>query len=72
MLLSWAFHRGTAAIPKSTTPSHIREYLAAITLTLSDEEPETIATLDQSWHYVPGKVWAMNASPYTLAILWGK
>lgn len=70
VLLAWAFHRGTAAIPKSTNPQHIRENLDAVHLTLTQEDLDTISTLDRERRYVAGRVWSMEGSPYSQATLW--
>ncbi len=71
VLISWAIHRGTAVIPKSVTPSRIRENFEAAALTLSDEDLKAIRDLDRQRRYVKGEVWAMDGSPYTLEELWG-
>ncbi len=70
VLLSWALHRGTATIPKSTTPAHIRENLAAAELSLTQEDMNAIAELDRNRRYVPGRAWTVSGSPYTQASLW--
>lgn len=72
VLISWALHRGTAVIPKSTTPAHIRENLAAADLDLTDEDMETIASLDRSRRYLQGELWTMEGSPYTQSALWNE
>lgn len=72
VLLSWGLHRGTAVIPKSTTPAHIKENLAAVELDLSDEELDEIATLDRGRRYLRGEIWTMDGSPHTTASLWGE
>lgn len=70
VLLSWALHRGTATIPKSTTPQHIRENLAAADLSLTEDDLDAIADLDRHRRYVPGNIWSMPGSPYTQEQLW--
>lgn len=70
VLLAWAFQRGTAAIPKSTTSQHIRENLDAVNLTLTEEDLENISDLDRGRRYVAGRIWTMEGSPYSQASLW--
>jgi alcohol dehydrogenase (NADP+) len=70
VLISWAVHRGTAVIPKSTTPAHIRENLAAADLDLTEEDMNTIADLDRGYRYLEGGLWTMDGSPYTQTSLW--
>jgi alcohol dehydrogenase (NADP+) len=70
VLLSWALHRGTATIPKSTTPQHIRENLAAADLSLTKADLDAIADLDRHRRYVSGAAWTISGSPYTQETLW--
>jgi len=72
VLISWAVHRGTAVIPKSTTPAHIRDNLAAADLDLTADDMEAIASLDRDYRYLPGELWTMDGSPYTQAGLWNE
>lgn len=70
VLISWAVHRGTAVIPKSTTPAHIRENLAAADLDLTEADMDAIANLDRSYRYLEGGLWTLEGSPYTQTSLW--
>jgi len=70
VLISWAIHRGTAVIPKSTTPAHIKDNLAAADVELTDEDMEAIAALDRDRRYLPGDLWTAEGTPYTKADLW--
>lgn len=70
VLIRWAIERGTVVIPKSVTPSHIADNLAAADLSLTDADLEAIAALDRGYRYVDGTLWTMDGSPYTLANLW--
>jgi alcohol dehydrogenase (NADP+) len=72
VLISWALHRDTVVIPKSVTPSHIDENLAAADLSLTDDDMEAIAELDRDRRYVRGEVWALEGSPYTLDGIWNE
>ena len=71
VLISWALHRDTVVIPKSVTPSHIDENLAAADLSLTDDNMDAIAELDRNRRYVRGEFWAMEGSPYTMDDIWG-
>lgn len=70
VLIRWALERNTVTIPKSVTPRHIDENLAAADLSLTDEDMEAIAALDRGRRYVRGKVWTLEGSPYTLEGIW--
>jgi alcohol dehydrogenase (NADP+) len=70
VLISWAVHRNTAVIPKSVTPSHIEDNLAAADVALTDEDMEAIGSVERSYRYVGGELWTIEGSPYTLAGLW--
>jgi len=72
VLISWAVHRGTAVIPKSTTPAHIRQNLAAADLDLTEDDMDAIASLNRSQRYLQGGLWTMEGSPYTQSGLWEK
>lgn len=71
VLISWALHRDTVVIPKSVTPSHIEENLAAADLSLTEDDMDAIAELDRGRRYVRGEFWAMEGSPYTMDDIWG-
>ena len=71
VLISWALHRDTVVIPKSTTPSHIRDNRAAADLTLTDEDMDAIAALDKDRRYLQVADWTIEGSPYTQEGLWG-
>ncbi|MFB6285682.1 MAG: aldo/keto reductase [Candidatus Bipolaricaulia bacterium] len=70
VLISWALHRDTVVIPKSTTPAHIRENLAAAELELTEADMEAIAELDRHRRYLQGEGWTIEGSPYTQSLLW--
>ena len=72
VLLQWGVARGTVVIPKSTTPAHIKDNLAAADLDLSADELETIDNLDPNYRYLAGAPWTMEGSPYTQSGLWGE
>jgi alcohol dehydrogenase (NADP+) len=70
VLISWAIHRGTAVIPKSVTPAHIKDNLAAADLSLTEEDMAAIADLDRHRRYLEGGIWTFEGSPYSTASLW--
>ncbi len=70
VLISWAIHRGTAVIPKSVTPAHIKDNLAATELDLTDADMNALAELDRGFRYVSGDGWAIEGSPYIMENLW--
>lgn len=70
VLISWAIHRGTAVIPKSVSPGHIRQNLEAVDINLDTEDMNRISELDKEYRYIDGSLWAMEGSPYTLEGLW--
>jgi alcohol dehydrogenase (NADP+) len=72
VLISWALHRDTVVIPKSVTPSHIDENLAAADLSLTEEDMNAIAELDRGRRYVRGEIWTLEGSPYTLDGIWNE
>ena len=70
VLIAWALERGTSVIPKSVSPTRIRENLAATELSLDAEDMERIGALDRHRRYVDGRFWAKEGGPYTLQSLW--
>jgi len=70
VLISWAIHRGTAVIPKSVTPAHIKDNLAAAELSLTEEDMQAIAELDRHRRYLDGSIWTFDGSPYSTSTLW--
>jgi len=72
VLIAWGLNRGTAVIPKSTDPDHIKKNLQALETELNAEDMEKINDLDRGYRFVDGENWAMEGSPYTLEYLWGQ
>ncbi len=70
VLLAWHVTRGISVIPKSVSPTRLRENLAAADITLEPDELARIATLDRKFRYVDGSLWTSPGSPYTLQTLW--
>ncbi len=67
VLLAWGIQRGTIVIPKTVNPDRMKENLAAIDLSLSDEEMAQIQSLDQHCRLLNGKIWG---GPYSYEYLW--
>ncbi len=70
VLIAWHVNRGIATIPKSVSPSRLRENLAAAEITLTPAAMERIAALDQNYRLINGSFWAMEGSPWTLQTIW--
>jgi len=70
VLLAWHVQRGISAIPKSITPSRLRENLAAAEIELSPADLERIAGLNKNCRLIDGSFWAMEGSPWTLQTIW--
>ncbi|HEY6880890.1 MAG TPA: aldo/keto reductase [Polyangiales bacterium] len=70
VLLAWHMQRGVSVIPKSVTPSRLRENLAAVELSLSASAMQRIAQLDRRFRYLDGSIWTFSGSPYTRELLW--
>ncbi|MGB6037718.1 MAG: aldo/keto reductase [Cryomorphaceae bacterium] len=71
ILLAWALNRGTAVIPKSVTPCHIKSNLEATQIELDQDDMQKMAKLDQEYRFVDGGFWAMEGSPYSIKDIWG-
>ncbi len=70
VLISWAVHRGTAVIPKSTNPGRIEQNLASAEVNLTEGDMEAIKHIGKDFRYIDGSLWAMEGSPYELSDLW--
>lgn len=70
VLLAWHVQRGVSVIPKSITPSRLRENLAAAELALSGSDMQQIAELDRNFRFLDGSIWTKNGSPWSLQDLW--
>lgn len=64
VLIAWAVCRGTAVIPKSTNPEHIRSNLEAGEVELSDSDIERIGPLDAHYRYIGGNVFRTESGLY--------
>ncbi|MGK7397474.1 MAG: aldo/keto reductase [Candidatus Cyclobacteriaceae bacterium M3_2C_046] len=70
ILISWAVHRGTAVIPKSTNPDRIRQNFEAGKIALEQEDMDQINNIERTFRFIGGEFWAMKGSPYQLSDLW--
>lgn len=70
VLISWAIHRGTAAIPKSINPVRLKQNLEAGQVVLNESDMSAISGLDKKRRYINGGLWGMDGSPYTISGLW--
>lgn len=70
VLISWAVHRGTVVIPKSTTPAHIRQNIESIDINLDESDMEAIRNIDKKYRFLDGALWVKGESPYELADIW--
>jgi len=60
ILINWALMRGTIAIPKSVTPSRIKENIQVYDFELSVEDMAKIESLNQNHRFVdPGDWWGV-------------
>ena len=70
VLLAWAIQRGIVVIPKSVTPSRIRENFDTIRVTLTETDLAAIDGLDKHNRISWGGLWIIEGSPYTYENLW--
>ena len=64
VLISWAIQRGTAVIPKSVNVERMKENLDGAEVSLTEEDMQEIAKIDQNRRYVSGEF------PYLTANVW--
>ena len=70
VLIAWHVQRGISTIPKSVTPSRLRENLAAAEIRLPAADMERIAGLNQNYRYIDGSFWVLEGGPWTLQSIW--
>lgn len=70
VLLAWHVGRGISVIPKSVTPSRLRENLAAAEIELGQSDLDQIAGIDQSYRLIDGSFWVMEGGPWTVQAIW--
>jgi len=70
VLISWAFHRQTAVIPKTVSSERLRQNLNACDVSLTHEDMQEIARLDRNRRYISGYFWVVEGGPYTIENLW--
>jgi alcohol dehydrogenase (NADP+) len=70
VLISWAVHRSTAVIPKSSHAQRLQQNLDSENVVLGEQEMAEIASLERNRRYVTGDFWVVDGGPYTLSNLW--
>lgn len=65
VLISWATHRGTAVIPKSTTKEHIIENFQAASVELDEKDMAEISHLDEDYRFITGEFFSEPSKGYT-------
>jgi len=70
VLIRWAMERGTSVIPKTVNPDRLAENFKALDISLSPEDMQSLASLDQHRRYIRGNFWTVSGSPYTYGNLW--
>ena len=64
VLVAWALTRGTATIPKSTDPAHIRSNLDSAELELTANELDRIESLDRLYRFIPTDAFRTESGLY--------
>lgn len=70
VVLGWAVKRGTCAIPKSVTPTRLRENLESAQVPLDEQDMAAINGLDRGHRLIDGGIWTREGTPYSLEWLW--
>ncbi len=70
ILISWAVNRNVVVIPKSATPSRIKENFAALDIQLDTNDMEQIASLDKHYRFVDAAFFAKPGGAYTVENIW--
>ena len=70
VILQWGISEHSAVIPKSSSPHHQKENLAAAQIQLSSDAKKALTALDKHHRYVAGHLWTFDGSPYTQENLW--
>ncbi|QED36769.1 aldo/keto reductase [Antarcticibacterium arcticum] len=65
VLIKWHLIRGTAVIPKSTTPQRIIENLGSAGVSLTEDELHKISELDKHYRYVTGEFFVTKGNSYS-------
>ena len=72
ILIKWLIDSGVSVVPKSTQTAHMKETLMAASVLLTKDDMSQLEQLDCGFRYVHGEFFAIEGSPYTLDMLWGK
>ncbi len=70
VLIAWAINRGTIAIPKSASQTHLQQNFDAASIVLDADDMQSILQLDEHYRIIDGTFWEMPGSTYTAAAIW--
>ena len=70
VLITWALHRGTAVIPKSTSEKHILENLKAADIQLNEEDMRVLSNFSRNYRFVDGSFFELEGNSYTAEQFW--
>lgn len=70
VLLSWAIDRGTSVVPKSVNPERLKQNLAAVEVSLGEQNIQVLNTLDKNRRYMDGSIWENEGGVYTVSNIW--
>lgn len=71
VLIRWALQRGTAVVPKTVTPSRLKENFAVADWQLSAAQFDALSQLEPQQRMISGEFFLNEKGPYkTLAELW--
>lgn len=65
VLIKWHLIRGTAVIPKSTTPERIIQNLGSAGVNLTEDDLNKISELDRHYRYVTGEFFVTKGNSYS-------
>lgn len=60
VILAWNINRDVSVIPKAVHENHLRENIAALNITLDQEDMDEIAKLDRGERYIDGSGFALG------------
>lgn len=70
ILISWALHRGTAVIPKSTNEKHILENLKAADIQLDEKDMNSLDSFPRNYRFVDGSFFDLKGNSYVAEQFW--
>lgn len=72
VLIAWAMQRGTAVIPKSASPVHMKQNFDAQDIVLSAAQMDAIAGMERHHRLIEGIGFCLPNGPYTQSNLWNE